>query len=283
MAKSPYEILGVKPKATQEEIKLAYRKLAKKLHPDLNPGNKDAELRFKDVSHAYDQVGTVEARMKYDRGEIDEAANREYGRQRQSERGPFYSQTQQEGGKYSGEFGGMDEDFLNSFFSQRESLYLMDVDFKEAILGGERDILLPNGKKLRVKIPPGVKTGTKLRIPGHATVQLNVRPSAQFKRVGQDLELEVPISITEALIGAEIKVPTIEGSVLVKIPPQVSSGKRLRIPGKGVPGLGAGNRGDEILILKIVAPPIVDEEFQQAVEAWSRRHPFNPRENVWTQ
>jgi DnaJ-class molecular chaperone len=296
MIKTPYEILGVAASASQDEIKNAYRTLAKKLHPDLNPGNKDAEKRFKEISGAYELIGTPESRAKFDRGEIDERQRQSAEGQRAGRGGPFYRETQQDGGRYSHAFGGMDDDLLRSIFGQmggqqsgkgQDALYRMDVDFKDAMLGTEREITLPSGKRLRVKIPGGVDSGAKLRFPGFgspgsgnapagdAFVELNVRPSALFKRVGSDLEVELPISFSEAVLGAEVKAPTIDGSVLLKIPPGVSSGARLRIAGKGVPV--AGKRGDQFVSIKILVPPNVDADFKTAVESWSKRQAFDPR------
>ena len=138
MASNPYETLGVDSKCKQDGIKSAYRKLAKKFHPDLNPGNKKAEERFKDISLAYELICTVEARAKFDKGELDEKLERESRHQRR----PFYSQTQKGGGRYSNQFEGMDEDFLSSIFSQtgrhrdseqpEDELYQMDIDFKDS-------------------------------------------------------------------------------------------------------------------------------------------------------
>lgn len=312
MNKSPYEILGVAVTATQDEIKNAYRNLAKKLHPDLNPGNKDAEKKFKEINSAYELLGTPESRAKFDRGETEEAEAQAraqayaQGRGARQRSGPFYHETQNDGGRYSQAFGGsgIDEDILSSIFGQmgggfgsgrasrdqpgQDVQYRMDVDFKDAILGAEREITLPSGKRLRVKIPAGVDSGSKLRFAGlgspgtgdapagDAYVELNVHPSALFKRSGRNLEIEVPISLSEAVLGAQVKVPTIEGSVLLKIPPGVSSGSRLRLAGKGVPA-GEGKRGDEYVTLKIMVPPHVDEEFKQAVESWNQRQTFDPR------
>ena len=115
---------------------------------------------------------------------------------------------------------------------------------------------------------------------GDAYVQLNVKPSPLYKREGRDLEIELPISVSEAILGGEIKVPSVDGPLLLKIPAGVSSGQRLRIPGKGVPAHGvAQKRGDQYVILKVVAPPTIDADFKQAVESWTRRQPFNPRRN----
>lgn len=304
MSKKPYEVLGVASSASQDEIKNAYRNLAKKFHPDLNPGNKDAEKKFKEINEAYESVGTPESRAKFDRGDFDAAQARPEAERGRSGQGPYYHKTQQDGGRYSQTFGGMDDDLLQSIFGRmgnrggeghgfsgdipgQDILYRMDVDFKDAVLGAEREITLPSGKRLRVKIPTGVDSGAKLRFaglgasgtgkapPGDVYVELNVKPSALFKREGQNIEIELPISFGEAILGTEVKVPTIDGSVLLKIPAGVSSGARLRIAGKGV--AVAGKRGDQYVAIKILIPPAVDSELKQAVDAWSKRETFDPR------
>lgn len=306
MNNNPYETLGVSKTASQDEIKTAYRNLAKKFHPDLNPGNKSAEAKFKEINAAYELIGTAENRSKYDRGETEaeQTGNQYRG-------GPFYHETQNGGGRYSQNFSGMDDDMLRSIFEQmgrqgganfggsrfggaedirgQDTLYKMDISFKDAVLGGEREITLPNGKKIRVTIPAGVNSGVKLRFSGlgepsagkasagDAYIELNVLPSSVFKRNENDLELELPISISESILGAEIKVPTIDGSVMMKIPEGVSSGKKLRLSGKGVTNKNTGQRGDQYVILKIVCPPNIDTEFKQATQAWSQRQTFNAR------
>ena len=300
--KNPYEILGVAKTASQDDIRNAYRNLAKKLHPDLNPGNKEAESKFKEVNAAYELVGTAESRTKFDQGEFaEDYAHREQPRTRGG-RNPFYHETQTQGGRYSQSFSGIDDDILQSIFGQmggqmggqnfgdqpgQDVLYQMKVDFKDAVLGAEQEISLPSGKRLRVKIPAGVDSGAKLRFAGQGApgtgkakagdvyVELQVGSSPIFKRHDKDLELELPISLSEAVLGGEVKVPTIEGNVLLKIPPGVSSGTRMRIAGMGVPG--AGKRGDEFVVLKIIVPPAIDEDFKVAVESWSKRQTFNPR------
>lgn len=280
MADNPYKILGVDSKASQEEIKSVYRKLAKQFHPDLNPGNKKAEERFKDISVAYDLIGTPEARAKFDKGEIDEKMEQEA-----RQRGPFYHETQHGGGRYSSRFEGIDEDILSSIFSKMgqtgprrppDELYQMDIDFKDSIIGAEREIALPGGKKFLVKIPAGVESGIKLRFAGKGDsgtdvyVQLNVLPSSVFKRNGKDLETDISVPLSEAILGGEIEVPTIDGVILLKIPPNISAGQKMRVGGKGVP-FGDGERGAQIVRLNIKMPEKVDEEFKVAVQAWAKR------------
>lgn len=285
MAANPYETLGVDPKTEQDKIKSAYRKLAKQFHPDLNPGNSKAESRFKDIASAYEVIGTPEKRAKFDRGEVEaEAAKKSKGRR------PFYSETQCRGSRYANRFEGMDEEILNSIFEQmnqdkelryqqapNDQLYQLDVDFKDSILGIEREIAFPDGKKFVVKIPAGVDSGTKLRFAskGHQGadiyVQMNVIPSSTFKRVGKDLEIEIPISLGDAILGAEIKIPTIDGLVMVTIPHNVKSDQRLRIRGKGLVENDNKSRGDQIAILKIEMPETTDEEFRSAVADWRKR------------
>jgi DnaJ-class molecular chaperone len=312
MSQSPYETLGVKADASLNDIKGAYRKLAKKFHPDLNPGNKEAEAKFKDINKAYEKIGTAEEKAKFDRGETEDA----YGNA-QSER-PYYQRTQNagpgfQGGRYSQGFGGggVDEDLFESLLGGRggrrtrgpqpgeDQLYQMEVSFKDSILGGEREISLPNGKRLRVKIPAGIESGKKLRFSaqggpgepgapaGDLYIEIRVKESSAFKRNGNNVEIEIPISISEALLGGEIKVPTLDGAVLLKIPPHVSSGQKMRVGGKGVAAPKAGEKsGDQMVILKIVSSGAtsenaMDEEFKAAVEAWSKRHPTQPRESLY--
>jgi DnaJ-class molecular chaperone len=305
--KSPYEVLGVSSTASQEEIKNSYRNLAKKYHPDLNPGNKGAEKLFKEINGAYELVGRPEDRAKFDRGELDEMNARKNASAAGRERGPFYHETQNQGGRYSQSFEGMDDEFLQSIFGRmgggmggkrgfetpsdstgQDVLYQMDIDFKDAVLGGEREITLPSGTRLRVKIPAGVDSGSKLRFGGHgspgtgkgttgdAYVELKVKPSPLFKRVGRDLEVEVPISVSEAILGGEVKIPTVDGSVMVKVPAGVSSGSRLRIAGKGI-AHADGKKGDQYAILKILAPVDADDDIKLALQAWNKRQPFDPR------
>lgn len=298
----PYKILGVHKNATPDEIKKAYRTLVKKYHPDLNPGKKALEAKFKEVSAAYEYIGTPEARAKFDRGETPEQ------QQEQAEQAKSFYQSQQESGRYSQSFGQeWGEDFFENLMrgaaggkSRRKKepldipgedhLYKMEVDFKDAALGAEQELTLPTGKRLLVKIPAGISTGTKLRFsgqggPGHgrgpagdAYVEISVKDLKGFSRVGMNIESELPISFQEALLGAEVKVPTLEGHVLMKIQAGTSSGARLRIKGKGA---GSGDkRGDQIVVLKIVLPRVVAPDLQETVRSWGAKYDYNPRSDA---
>lgn len=305
----PYSTLSVNQNASQEEIKKAYRKLAKKYHPDLNPGNKEAEKKFKDISHAFDLIGTEESRKKFDAGETTEQQQKqyeEYMRQNAGRSGPFYHQTQGAGTRYSNSFEeDIDaEDFFSELFGERagrrgrraqggmqfpgeDQIYKMEIDFKEAALGTEKVITLPNGKSLQVKIPAGIEEGKKLRFKGHggegygggpkgdAFVEIRIRPHPEFHRHGMDILSELPISIFEAVNGGEVAVTTIDGIVMMKIPPMVSSGSKLRIKHKG---FGTGEtRGNQIVTLKIVLPKEMPEEFKKTMADQAVKFPYNPR------
>ncbi len=290
MMRNPYEVIGVSKTATQDEIRNAYRKLAKKHHPDLNPGNKANEDKFKEITQAYETIGTAENRTKYDNGEFDEAAhsqqrNRQYSSHTQG--GP--------GARYSSSFD-FDDDLLSSLFggsarSQGRSRqspfamagedlnYKLDVDFKEAILGTEKTLSLPNGKHFQTKIPPGIKSGQKLRFTGKGGmgsgggpsgdlfVEISVKESSEFIRNEENIESEIGISIADALLGGEVQVSTVDGNILLNIPAHSNSGSKLRIRGKGVPS-NKGTRGDHIVKLKILLPDPPDPKLDSLIKEW---------------
>lgn len=292
---NPYETLGVSKSATNDEIKKAYRMLAKKNHPDLNPGNKKAEEKFKKISHANDLIGTPESRAKFDSGEINEQMyqeqqQRQYqGRSSQSPRTDRYSQS------FADQFGG--EDFFEDLFkshkakspsqSAQDTHYQMAVSFQESIIGSEKVITLANGKNLQIKIPPGITSGTKLRFKnqggeltneqgsGDAYIEIKVEPLEGWTRQDLDIETEVAISYIEGILGAEISVPTMHGSVMLKIPPGVNTGTKLRIKGKGVKK--GQDTGNHIVKLKVILPKIVTPELSAAIAGLKETFNYNPR------
>jgi DnaJ-class molecular chaperone len=300
----PYSALGVNKTASLDEIKKAYRKLAKKYHPDLNPGNKEAEKKFKDLAHAFDLIGTEDAKKKFDAGGTEEQQRHQYEEymKRGAQQGnPFYYETQGQGTRYSTNFEeGIDaEDLFSQLFGNRgargtratrsgeDQLFKMDVEFKEAALGAEKVITLPNGKSLQVKIPAGIEEGKKLRFPGlggegagggprgDAFVEIHIKANPHFTREGMDIHSDLPISFFEAANGAEVPVATIDGSVMMKIPSMVSSGAKLRIKNKGVGP--EGHRGNHIVTLKIVLPKEMPEDFKKAMSELASKYPYDPR------
>lgn len=291
--KNPYEILGLTPNASHEDIKKAYRSLVKKYHPDKNPGIKAAEEKFKEVAHAFELIGTEAARGRYDRGETPEQQQEKHGK---SYGNPF-------GHGYGQSYSQPEDDFVDQEFfehllkearrSQRpgrthwsshegeDHQYKMEIDFKDAILGTEKVITLQTGKKLQVKIPPGIESGRKLRFKeqgdrgGDAYIEITVKPSKLFKRLKDDIEVEVPVSFIEAMLGAEIPVPTVDGTVMVKIPPGVTTGSKLRVKGKGV--VTETGHGDQIVRVKVETPKKVDPGLAEEIKNLSKKFNFNPR------
>ncbi len=299
-ALDPYGVLGVKPTATQDEIRKAYRSLAKKLHPDLNPGNEEANERFKLITAAYDQVGTEESRKKFEEAKAEQQA---YESASRTYRGPSFRETQESGGRYTRAF---DEDlqgaFAQFFTGQgfggtgqsskarrgRDQLFSMPISLEQSILGGVQRITLPSGKVLDVKIPSDVTTGKILKFkglgdaapidggePGDVLVELQVRPSETFQVHGEDLHLEVPISIGEAVLGGKVPIASIEGIVNLTIPKGTSSGKKFRLKGRGMPK--GKDRGDLIVTVSIVLPSQEDTDLEAAITEWSKGHHYNPR------
>lgn len=300
MAEDPYKILGVKKDASADEIRSAYRKLAKKHHPDLNPGNKAAEETFKSISSAYELLSDVEKRGKYDRGEIDASGAeqpqaqswRDYASGRQGER---YAYSQ------SGGMGGNNADFEDLFtniFNQRQRgpakgqdhHYSLEVEFLDVISGGTKRLTLPNGQTLDVKIPPGTEDGDTLRLrgkgepgfnngpAGDALIEIHVAPHKFFKRIGNNIHMDVPISLKEAVLGAKVTIPTPTGAVAMTIRPGTETGTEMRLRQRGVPAHGKHAAGDLHVKLRVVVGP-TDEKLKEFLQGWTQPD-FNPREGL---
>lgn len=289
MPADPYQTLGIEKNATQDEIQKAYRRLAKKFHPDLNPGDKSAEENFKDLSVANDLLSDPDKRARFDRGEID-AAGAERPRRR------YYRDYAGESGAhaYSNDSGfadlADDDDFLSEIFGRSggranvrmrgaDARYRLDVDFLDAINGARPTITLPDGATLHVTIPPGTRDGQTLRLrekggpgigggpPGDALIEIGVRPHPLFVRDGDDIRLELSISLNIAVLGGKVTAPTPTGSVAMRVPTWTNSGKVLRLKGKGVPRPD-GSHGDEYVTLKLVLPDKPDSELEKFIAQW---------------
>lgn len=309
--KDPYQTLGVARTASADEVKKAYRKLAKKLHPDLNPGNKKVEQEFKEVSAAYDILSDTEKRAKFDRGEIDASGAERPGR-------GFYKSYAEsgQGAKYRGGGGGGDSYFGDDIFSDlfgggfgaqtgsarggaarggarmnirgADVSYAASADFVEAALGAKKRLTLTDGKTLDVTIPPGTEDGQTLRLkgqglpglggpPGDAFIEIKVEAHPLFTRQGTDIHVELPVTLAEAVLGASITVPTLDGKVSVKVPPGSNTGSVLRLRGKGVPQGKGGGRGDQYVKLKVVLPDKPDRELSEFVERWAKKNAYDVR------
>lgn len=296
---NPYEVLRVSATATADEIQKAYRKLAKKLHPDLNPGDKAAEDKFKEVAGAYDLLSDPEKRKRFDAGEIDETgAERPQHQYYRDFSGGDYGPYANSGG--FADFGEGDDPFAELFRRSAQARanrhgqdmhYRLSISFVESITGGEQRLTLPTGGTLDVKIPAGIVDGKMLRLkgkggpgigaghPGDALIEIEVRPDPRFTREGDDITIEVPISLTEAVLGGKIRVTTPTGDVTMTVPAGSNTGSKLRLKGKGAPKRD-GERGDEFVLLKIVLPKSTDPALEQFVSNWEAGRTFNPREDA---
>jgi DnaJ-class molecular chaperone len=299
MAEDPYKVLGVQRSATDEEVRSAYRKLAKEQHPDLNPTNKaSAEERFKKISAAYEIVGDPEKRKQYDRGEIDANGEQRRTYQRANSGVPF-------GGRAGGARPGSEEFGFSDIFSDlfgagrrggdssfsargRDVRYTLEIDFLEAATGAKKRVTMPDGGVLDITVPEGVADGQVLRLKGQgspgprgseagdALVEIKVRPHAQFKRAGDDILYDLPISIDEAVLGAKIEVATISGRVQLAIPKGASSGRVFRLKAKGVRNTTTGHTGDQLVTVRIVLPETIDSELSYFMSEWQQKHRYNP-------
>lgn len=300
MADDPYATLGVSKNASDEDIRRAFRKLAKELHPDISKGN---EERFKKVTSAYEILGDAEKRRAYDRGEIDARGDPRHAGFRQYARGaragagagagPGGFDEFGFGDIFSDIFGGMGRGAAGgqraNFTAKGQDVrYTLEVDFLEAALGATKRVTLPGGGMLDLNVPAGVTDGQVLRLkgkgqrgaggaePGDALVEVKVRPHAQFKREDDDILLEVPITIDEAVLGAKVEVPTLSGRVQLTIPKGTSSGRVFRLKGKGVKSAGRSEPGDQLVTVRIVLPENVDDTLAYFFSEWRQKNRYDP-------
>jgi curved DNA-binding protein len=321
-----YEVLGVARNATADQIKKAYRGLARKHHPDANPGDKTSEKKFKEVQNAYDILSDSEKKQRYDqfghaafegggpfgpRGGGSEWAARQGGGAGEdidlsaffgprAGGGGGFAPSQEQGG------GGIFDEIISRMrggekggrrrASQREPEAAeaeITIPFLTAVRGGETSIDLQSENGTRetkvIKIPPGLDSGAKIRLKGQGDpshqvdliITVNVEPHPYFVREGRNLSVEVPISVSEAVLGARVDVPTLDGFKTMTIPAGTSSGQKLRLRGQGVSASKNHPEGDLYIIPKIVAPKTVDEESKKLIEQFAERNPASPRENRW--
>ncbi len=303
--RDPYKVLGLSKGASGADIKKAYRTLAKKHHPDTNTGDDEAARKFSELSAAHDLLSDEQKRAQFDRGEIDAEGNPTYkgfnpfGGGSQGA-GPFRRRSGHGGGQGAGGFN--PEDIFTEIFGgmgggQRpgpgrpptgpDVTYTLKVTFVEAAKGRPKRVSMPNGKTLDVNIPPGVEDGQQIRLRGQggvgpagvpsgdALITIAVAAHALFERDGNDIRLELPVTLYEAVLGSKIRVPTLDGSVQIKVPPNSSSGKVLRLKGKGI--AAKDKAGDQLVTLRIVLPETPDTEITALAEEMQSARPYTVR------
>ncbi|HEY1632897.1 MAG TPA: J domain-containing protein [Rhizomicrobium sp.] len=297
--RDPYEVLGVSKSASEAEIKKAFRTLAKKHHPDTSKGDEKSKQRFQEINSAYEIVGDKEKRAKFDRGEIDANGNprgfdpRGHG----AEGGPgardfHFSWGGPEGGEtaegdiFSELFSGFGGRGRRNQPRRGESYEIaLTVSFEEAARGGTRRILLPEGRDIDVRIPAGLKDGQQIRLkgqggpggnggpPGDVMLNIAVAPHPFYTRDGNDLRLDLPVTLKEAVLGGKVNVPTLTGAVTLTLPPGSNSGTVMRLKGKGITAGGAS--GDLYVKLVVTLPEKPDAELTKFAEGWKTE--YDPR------
>ena len=300
MSDDLYATLGVGREASQEEIKRAYRKLAKEMHPDLNPDKPEVGERFKQVTAAYDLLSDPERRGRYDRGEIDAS-----GQERPQYQYRDFAEDPAAGRYYTREGFGDEEqlhDFFEGLFGGRgtgrgfrvrgrgaDVSYTMPVEFLEAARGGKKRVTMGDGRTIDLTIPPGVHDRQTLRLkgqgmpgfeggePGDAYVELHVQPHPYFERKDQNIHMDLPVSVPEAVLGGRIEVPTIDGPVTMTVPKGSNTGTTLRLRGRGVRDQKSGQRGDQYVRLQVALPKTQDAELEEFVRRWAGDHAYDPR------
>lgn len=299
MAGDPYQELGVSRTASQAEIRKAFHKLAKDLHPDRNPGDKAAEERFKRVSGAFDLLGDADKRAKFDRGEIDADGRETFrgfgggGARRGGGGGPQ--------GGFGARFEGADLDDIFDIFGGlggggrargpmkgHDVRARLEISVEEAIQGGTRRIAFSDGRTLDVAIPKGAGEGQVLRLkgqgaasrsggqPGDALIELTIAPHPVYRREGADLHMDVPVSVPDAVLGGKVTAQTPDGPVALNVAKGSNSGKVLRLKGRGGFDARTGQRGDLYARLVVALPEQPDGELEAFCETWRAKRPYSP-------
>ena len=304
----PYSVLGVPRTASEDDIRKAFRQLAKKHHPDLNPGDKAAEAKFKEISQANDLLSDPEKRRRFDAGEIDATG------QEVPPRGFYRDQAGGFGGKY--ERAGAHDSFVDmggifsEMFGERRGFgagghgaggfdmsgmpvtYSLRVPFLVAARGGKQRVDLPDGKTLDIDIPEGMSDGQTLRLKGQgmpgsqgrpagdAYVEIRVEPHAFFQTRDNDVHVELPVTLTEAALGGKVRVPTVGGPVMLNVPAGSNTGTSLRLKGRGLLDRRSGQRGDQYVKLKVVLPEQPDEKLKEFLGGWEAGRSYDPRKEM---
>jgi DnaJ-class molecular chaperone len=323
--RDPYEVLGVKKNADAAAIKGAYRKLAKKLHPDANKNDPKAAQRFAELNAAYEILGAEDKRKAYDRGEIDAEGKPKFhgfegfGRGGAQGPGDFSYESfsfgpegmrRSSGGQGGPGFADLDEIIGGMFgggFGQRRGrgrggfppedmehgggqdvAAEVTISLTESAKGATRRVLLPTGKEVDVKIPAGLGDGKQIRLKGQGMpgpggagdvlITVRVAPHPYFVLDGDDLRVDVPITLYEAVLGGKVRVPTLDGAVEIKVPPGTSSGRTFRVGGKGMPGVG--KTGDLYATVTIELPAKEDRELENLMRKWQHERPYDPRKDL---
>jgi DnaJ-class molecular chaperone len=311
--RDPYDVLGLKRDADEAAIKAAYRKLAKRHHPDLHPGDKKAAERFSELNNANDLLSDPEKRARFDRGELDAEGHE------MPPRGGFYrdfrggpgGERYAGGAAPGGDSAGFTEDDIAAFFSRHfnargdwapgdgargegihmrapgaDLRYSLTLGFLEAANGTSRRVLMPDGRALDVKIPAGIDDGHTIRLKGQgrpglgggpagdALIDVAVAPHPFLRRAGDDVIASLPVTLKEAVLGASVSVPTIKGHVKLTIPAGSGDGTRLRLRGRGI------REGHQYVELKVAVPPGEEPALAEFLRGWTPAHPFNPREGM---
>jgi len=291
--RDPYAVLGVPRGASEDDIKKAYRRLAKKLHPDLSPGNRANEQQFKEVTAAYDLLSDPAKRARFERGEIDGAGG-ERGAGFRADGARAYRRA---AGGFSFEeiiaelLGRGGAAGAGSATAEPEAgpAQKLRLGFVEAALGGKRRVTLADGREVEITVPAGVDTGQTLRLrpgagrllgwaPDEILLEIVVEPHPHFRRKGHDIHLELPVTVTEAVLGATVTVPTLRGSAAVKVPRGSNSGSTLRLKGRGI--TAEGKTGDQYVKLRVVLPDPPDPELVAFLERWGATHGYDVRRKL---
>jgi DnaJ-class molecular chaperone len=310
MAKQDYySVLGVRREASAKDIKQAYRKLARKYHPDVNPGDPMAEQKFKEISEAYAVLGQPENRKKYDQfgsqaftGGFDSAFGKGggFGGFHTGNLRDFFNSR----GGFAESFGTIIDDFFGGTQQRAQTTphrgqdieQTVEISFADAIRGTTIQVQVPRphgrGERLQVKIPPGVDTGSKVRLAGKGHVGTHggpagdlyivthIQPHAYFTRQGHDIMCEVPVTLAELTLGGKIEVPTIDGKTTMTLPAGTQNGRQFRLRGKGVPHLKGGGQGDQYVKVQVVLPTTLDDYSRQLIAALDQRNPLQVRRHM---